>query len=222
MLLNKWRLTTNQDQEILANNFKNVNLDIIKNNILQALNIYFSPFSCLKRKALRFIDVIDNLDLTIKLIDNCQLIIHSKNEKMKNSNECIVKKKARLNNFHAFMQALTASFAAFLLFYLAFIFSFRSSTFLLLYLRSSTLLLFFFVFILLFYLVPALLSHFMPILISLFLVVLLFFFEFCLIPSYLAFSIFKTCKQVLSKKFPLLFNQPCKAFLFVFNFWLIT
>lgn len=66
VLLKKWRLNTSQNWEVLGDNFNSVNLDGISENILQALGFYHSPFDYLKKRVLRFANVIDKLELAIE------------------------------------------------------------------------------------------------------------------------------------------------------------
>lgn len=69
----------------------------------------------------QFVDVINDPDLTIKLINNSQLIINFKDKKMRKQNKRVAKKKMQRNNFCAFIQAPAASSTAVLLFYPTFV-----------------------------------------------------------------------------------------------------
>lgn len=64
---------------------------------------------------MRFIDVIDNRDLTIELVDNNQPITNSEDKMVRKQNKRAAKRKMQLDNFCASMQALTASSTALLL-----------------------------------------------------------------------------------------------------------
>lgn len=55
---------------MLRNDFDSVSSNIIPNNISQAQGFYLFSLNYSKEEALRFVDNIDNLNLTIKLIKN--------------------------------------------------------------------------------------------------------------------------------------------------------
>lgn len=92
-----------------------VSLDIIPDNILQALDFHLSLLSYLKERALRFVDVTDNLDLKIEPIDNSQPITDSEDEKVRKLNKCVAKRKTQLNNLCTPVRALITGSAAVLL-----------------------------------------------------------------------------------------------------------
>lgn len=73
-------------------------MDKIPDNTLESLDFYLSHLSDLKKQALRFIDITDNLKLTIKLVDNIQPITDSKNEKVRKQNKRAAKIKAQFDN----------------------------------------------------------------------------------------------------------------------------
>lgn len=75
---NMWRFNTSQDWEVLRDNFHSVNLDTILNGTLQGLGFYFSLVDYLKKGALWFVNIMNNLDLTMKPVENGQLITNSK------------------------------------------------------------------------------------------------------------------------------------------------
>lgn len=112
----KQQFDTSWDCKIFKNDFDSVNLDIIPDNILQALNFHFSSLGYLEEKVFWFVNITNNSDLTIELVDNSQPIINFKNEKVRKQNKCIAKKKAQLDNLFAPIQASAAGSAAFLLF----------------------------------------------------------------------------------------------------------
>lgn len=57
--------------------------DTIPEDILQVLDFHFWPLRYLEEGALRFDDVFDNPNLTIKPVDNGQPIIDFEDEKVK-------------------------------------------------------------------------------------------------------------------------------------------
>ena len=69
--------------EILEKDFDSVSLDKIPNNTLQALVFHFFLIGNLEEKALQFVDIIDNPNLTIKPVDNTQPITNFENKKVK-------------------------------------------------------------------------------------------------------------------------------------------
>ena len=77
MLPDKWRFNTSQDWEVLGDDFEGVSEEIIADAILRALGFHHSPLGHLEKGVLRFVDIIDKPDLTIKPEDNDQLIINS-------------------------------------------------------------------------------------------------------------------------------------------------
>ena len=83
VLPNKWRFDTSQDWEVLRDNFDSVSSDTIPDNTLQALNFQLSPLGYHEEGALRFVNVIDGLELTIGAVDNGQPITDSKDEMVK-------------------------------------------------------------------------------------------------------------------------------------------
>ena len=116
VLPDKQRFDTNQDWEVLGDDFDSISLDTIPDNILQALNFHLFPLSYLEEGASRFVAVTDNLHLTIELIDNGQPITDSKDERMRKQNKRAAKRKAQLGNLRTPVWAPVASFAALLLF----------------------------------------------------------------------------------------------------------
>ena len=198
MLSEKWLFNKSQDWKLLRDNFDSVSLDKIPDGTLKVLDFHFSTLSYLEKKALRFVDITDNPDLTIKPVDNGQPITDSKDKKMKKQNKHAAKKKAQLDNLHAPVRASAAGSATFLLSWLASISCSKSATSL--SSRSGSLTC----------LSPlptcletptTLLSCSMPAPILGFLVVLLHFPMLGLVPPYLISIAFKTFKQSLSDKF---------------------
>lgn len=113
---------------------------------------------------------------------------------MKKQNKRIINKKTRLNNLHAFVQALTANFATVLFPYFTYIFYCRSSAPLLSCLESLTFLPSCFIPNLLSSLVAVLLSYFLPILVLGFLAILLPFFLLNSTLTYLVFLVLEIFK----------------------------
>lgn len=68
-----------------------------------------------KKRALRFVDVTDNLDITIELVDNSQPITNAKNEKVMKQNKRAAKKKVQLDNLFTPIQTFTIDFVTLLL-----------------------------------------------------------------------------------------------------------
>lgn len=88
-----------------------------------------SPLISLEKRALQFIDVTDNTNFTIELVDNLsQPSTDSEDNKPRKKNKHANRKKTLLDNFHASIQVLAASFIAFLLSHPAFISCLRSFT----------------------------------------------------------------------------------------------
>ena len=67
MLPQKWQFNTSQDCEVLGDEFDSVSLETILNATLQALGFHHSPLGYLKEGTPRFADIIDKLELRIKL-----------------------------------------------------------------------------------------------------------------------------------------------------------
>ena len=80
MLLNMWQFDTSPDWEILGNNFDSVSLNSISDNTLQALDFHFFLLGYLEEGVLRFVNITNNLDLTIELVNNGQSITYFKYE----------------------------------------------------------------------------------------------------------------------------------------------
>lgn len=81
--MDKWQFTTNQNWEVLRDNFDSVSSDTIPDNNLQALCFHFFSLGYFDQKVLSFVDVTDNPDLTIKPVENGQSITNSEDEKVK-------------------------------------------------------------------------------------------------------------------------------------------
>lgn len=90
-------------------------MDIIQNNILQALDFHLSLLGYLKERALRFVNVTDNLDLKIETVDNCQPITDSEDKKVRKQNKGVAKRKMQLDNLRAPVRAHATGSAAVLL-----------------------------------------------------------------------------------------------------------
>lgn len=73
-------------------------MDKILDKTLESLDFYLSHLSDLKKEALRFIDITDNLELTIKPVDNGQPITDFTNEKVRKQNKRAAKIKAQFDN----------------------------------------------------------------------------------------------------------------------------
>lgn len=116
MLPDKWQFDTSQDWEILEDNFDSISLDTILNSTLQALSFYISFLGYLKEGVPQFVAVIDDPDLTIKLVDNGQPITDFEDKKVRKQNEYAAKKKAPINNLCVFLQVSATGSAALLLF----------------------------------------------------------------------------------------------------------
>lgn len=117
MLLDKWWFDTNQDWEVLGDDFDSVSSYTIPDDTLHALGFHLSLLGYLQEGAPRFADIMDNPKFTIKPVGNNQLIIDSEDEKMKKHNKRAAKRKARLNNLCAPIWAPTASSTTLLLSY---------------------------------------------------------------------------------------------------------
>lgn len=112
VLPDKWQFDSSQDWGVLRDDFDSVSLNTIPDVTLQALGFHFSPLGYFEEGALRFVDVTDDLDLTIELVDNGQPITNSKDEKVRKQNKCVAERKARLDNLHAPVRAPAAGSAA--------------------------------------------------------------------------------------------------------------
>lgn len=198
MLPDKWRFNTSQNWEVLGDKFDSISLDIILDNTLQALNFYLFFLDYLEERAPRVVEIIDNLDLTIELVNNGQQITDSENEKMKKKNKCAAKRKAQLDNLFALVRAPAASFAALLLSYSALISCPKFFTPLLSRFGCST------------YLLPLLacpeilitsFSRLVPTLVPVFSAILLLFFVLGSILLHLTSKAFKAFKQALLYEF---------------------
>lgn len=154
--------------------------------------------SYLEERTLRFIDVTDNPDPTIKPVDNNQPITDFEDEKVKIKNKYATKKKAQLDNLHASVRAHIASSTALLLPRFALVSCPRFFTPLSSYLGS-------FIHLLLFFTYPgtptALLSHLVPTSVLESLAILLSLSLLGPTPSYFAYISLKTFKQALFNKF---------------------
>ena len=70
VLLDKWQFNTNQDWEILGDNFNNVNLETILNAISQAFGFHYSLLNYFQERALRFVDITEKPELVIEFENN--------------------------------------------------------------------------------------------------------------------------------------------------------
>lgn len=105
VLADKWRFNTNQDWEVLEENFDSVSSDTILNGIFQALGFHLSPLVYLEEGLPRFVNVTEEPKLAIEPKDNDRPITDSKDEKARKELEHIAKRKPRRDNLHTFVQA---------------------------------------------------------------------------------------------------------------------
>ena len=198
ILLDKWRFNTSQDWEILRDEFNNVSLDTISNGTLQPLSFHLSPLDYFEKRALQFIDITNDPDLTIELIVNNQPIMDSEDEKVKKQNKRAPKRKTQLDNLFALVWVPVGGFAALLSFHPILILCFGSPTLLSSYFGSPT-------YLLLFLICPeiptALLSCFVPAPVPGFLAALLSFSVDGPGLLYLPSTALGIFKQVLSDQF---------------------
>lgn len=171
-------------------NFDNVSSDTIPDSILQVLSIHLSLLGYFEERTPRFVNITENPNLTTKPIDNGQPIIDSEDEKIRKQNKRVAKRKAQLNNLYALMRAPTADSAAWLLSSPTLISCLESLTLLLSCPWSPT------------YLSPLStpISHLVPTPIPTSLALLFLLLVLGPAPPYLASSVLRIFKQVLSDK----------------------
>lgn len=70
MVLDKWYFNITQNWEVLGDNFDNISLNTLLDNLLQVVDFHFSLLGYLKKRIMQFIDIIHNPNLIIELIKN--------------------------------------------------------------------------------------------------------------------------------------------------------
>ena len=100
MLQDKWLFDTNQDWEVLEDEFESVSLETIPDMTLQVLGFDSSPLHYFEERAPRFVDFTNKPELAIEPEDDNQPITDFQDEKAKKRLERAAKKKKRRNNLY--------------------------------------------------------------------------------------------------------------------------